>query len=172
MNLLIEVNQRLEKYKISLEKTPEKRDVIQKEIDFLTKIKDDFIEIKDCFIDFHDLVFYPELDGQPRYEDLQDIRRKFKEKHPNFDSTVLKNSTKELNIELVLDGLAKIFNNISAKKAYFEAQNNEKRVKECEEEQYLVMFILNQVAFLIHLVQVCKFSLEYSFHIELMKLFL
>ena len=172
MNLLFEVNTRLEKYKLSLDKNPEKKEQIQKEIDFLTKIKNDFIEIKEDLINFHDLVFLQTLGDEPRYDDLQDIRRKFKEKHPKFDSTVLRNSTNELNIESILDHLTKIFNNISAKKAYFETQNNEKRVKECEQEQYSVLYIINQVAFLIHLVQVCKFSLEYSFHIELMNLFL
>jgi hypothetical protein len=172
MNLLIEVNTRLEKYKLSLEKTPEKKDIIQKEIDFLMKIKNDFIELKDDLINFHDLVFLADFEGKPRYDDLQDIRRKFKDKYPNFDSTVLKNSTKELNIELLLDHLTQLFNKISANKAYFETQNNEKRVKECEKEQYSILFIMNQVAFLIHLVQVCKFSLEYSFHIELMNMFL
>lgn len=171
MNLLIEVNTRLDKYKKSLIETPHKADVIQKEIDFLNKIKEDFIEIKENLTDFHDLVFYPTLGDEPRIEDLQEIRRKFKEKYPSFDSTVLKNSTKELNVELLLDYLAKIFMNITSKKTYFESKNDQKKVKECENEQYQIMFIMNQVAFLIHLVQVCKFSLEYSFHIELMKMF-
>jgi len=107
MNLLIEVNQRLEKYKISLEKTPEKRDVIQKEIDFLTKIKEDFIEVKDCFVNFHDLVFYPNTESEYRFEDLQKIQVDFVKKYPEFDSSLLRIVDNTLDFNKTIELLAK-----------------------------------------------------------------
>lgn len=172
MNLLIEVNQRLEKYRISLEKTPEKREVIQKEIDFLTKIKEDFIEIKEDLINFHDLVFLPNLNSESRFEDLQGLQVDFVKKYPDFDSSLLRIVTQKLDYKATLELLTNIYNDLRRKKEYFTSQNNEKKVKETEIQLNELSFIFNQFALMINLVQVCKYALDFGFHIELMKLFL
>lgn len=172
MNLLIEVNTRLEKYRISLEKTPEKRDVIQKEIDFLTKIKDDFIEIKEDLINFHDLVFLPNLESEPRFEDLQKIQVDFMKKNPEFNSSLLRLVTNTLNYDQTIKYLACFYKNSKRKLEYFKQQNNENKVKEAEKEINELTFIFTQLSLMINLVQVCKFALDFGFHIELMKLFL
>lgn len=172
MNLLIEVNNRLKKYKESLEKRPEKRDVIQKEIDFLTKIKDDFIEIKDDLINFHDLVFFPDLHSEGKHEDLQKIQLDFVRKYPEFDSSLLRIKENTLDFNQTIEHLTTLYSNAKRKKEYFESQKNENKVKEAEKEMENLAFIFNQLSIMINLIYVCKFSLDYGFHIQLMKMFL
>jgi len=171
MNLLFEVNSRLDKYKVSLIETPNKADIIQKEIDFLMKIKNDFIEIKDSMIDFRNLVFYPDID-KPVFEDLQGVELKLKDKYPNFDPSALRNKAHTIDIIRCMETLVELNRKTKSKKEYFLMQNNSLKVKECENDEKMQFFLLNQFSTMIHLVQICKFSLEFSFHIELIKLFL
>ena len=157
MTIQEEIKHRIQKYKDSLEKTPQKKELIQNEIDFLNKIRvltepqtQTLNEIRDILLDLQEI--------SNVIPDFYETKHKIESQFPDFDCEFFSLHVKNLSIHDIFVNLIELNKNCSKNIEYWQEKQNQTIVKKYEKEREILGMLTIQINTLSHFVMYENFK--------------